>query len=175
MEPQFDPDPDGPTTLPLHGHLIGVCSVLWGLWVGWKALQWVSGAGWLSPLPVIVLLVHIVVVISAILFLQRKGIGRQLLVIGLWCSGLMQVPLTFIVLILAFSSPSQGGLIKSYNTDGAQGISLFTVLVVVLNIFSLIGAMSLHRRSVRDAMRPPHIGFVRSYPRLESPEHEDDR
>lgn len=144
--------------LPLRGQIVGVFSVLWGLWVCWIALGGSFGTGLFAPITAIALLVHAVIVISAILFLQRKGIGRQLLVVGHWCSAAAMTASTLFVSALAIGF---GGLIDS--VGGGSGETDWGLLLILLGMSALpaIAAITLHHRAVREAMGPPWIGVIR--------------
>lgn len=146
--------------------------MLWGLWVGWHALQRLSGAGLFAPVPLVFLLVHAAIVISAILFLQRKGIGRQLLVVGLWCSAAAMTASTLFVSAFAIGF---GGLIDGVGGDSGQTNWGLILLWIGVSALPAIAAITLHQRSVRDAMGPPWIGIVRGKsPGLETPGLGDD-
>lgn len=172
MEQPIETHPGDRPVLPLRGQIIGVFSVLWGVWVGWHALQRLSGAGLFAPIALVVLLVHAVIVFAAILFLQRKGLGRQLLVVGLWCSAVAMTASTLFVSVIAIGF---GGLVDGVGGDSGETNWGLILLWIGVSSLPAIAALTLRQRSVRDAMGPPWIGVIRrSSPIPEAPERGHD-
>lgn len=122
--------------------MVGVLSVMWGLWIGWKSAQWTMSGGLFPVLPAISVLVHTGMVVAAILYLQRKGIGRQFLIIGLWCSAILTLG---VVLLATAFVIGFGGLISAVGGDTHDIRWLLVVLWMSLAALPALGALSLHR------------------------------
>lgn len=158
----MDPDQDAAEmqrpSLPTSGQLVGIGALLWGVWIGAMTVRSGLFGSIIFIYPLAVFVIHAAVLVGAVLFLRRKELGRQILIVGLWCS---TVALGVFGLFAGAMAVGSGGIVESVGGSAGGFNWLFLLLLMMFAILPGIAALSLHRHSVRDAMGPPGFALIR--------------
>lgn len=158
MEPSQNAAEIQRPSLPTSGRLVGIGALLWGVWIGAMTARSGLSGSIIFIYPLAVIAIHAAVLVGAVLFLRRKELGRQILIVGLWCS---TVAVGVFGLFAAAMAVGLGGIVESVGGSAGGFNWPFFLLLMMCAILPGGAALSLHHHSIRDAMGPPDFALIR--------------